>query len=119
MYQCVRTIATIYPNQKLLEPAAHTVSKFFLADLNNLKYLGINSLKLLLQIDPKYANAHQLTVVECLESTDETLRRETLELLYKMTNADNVEFIIEKLMLQLQLTTDSFFKKEMVVKVRF
>jgi len=38
-----------------------------------------------------------MTVVECLENQDETLKRKTLELLYKMTNANNVEVIAEKL----------------------
>jgi AP-4 complex subunit epsilon-1 len=47
------------------------------------------------------------------------LKRETLELLYKMTNQDNIEFIIEKLMEQLKISSDSFFKKEMVNKVIF
>lgn len=45
-YQCVKTIATIYPNQRLLESAANSVSKFLNAQTNtnwnNLKYLGIN-----------------------------------------------------------------------------
>lgn len=56
-------------------------------------------------------------MVECLESSDETLKRETLELLYKMTNQDNIEFIIQKLMEQLRNTNDQFFKKDMVNKI--
>mgnify|MGYP000875850010 CR=1 FL=1 len=43
-YQCVKTIANVYPNQKLLEAAATTVSKFLngqaYTNANNLKYLG-------------------------------------------------------------------------------
>ena len=32
-----------------------------------------------------------MVVVDCLENNDETLKRETLELLFKMTNANNLE----------------------------
>jgi AP-4 complex subunit epsilon-1 len=102
-----------------LEPASKAISKFFASDINNLKYLGISAIKLFLAIDPQFANDYQIIVVECLESSDETLKRETLELLYKMTNQDNIEFIIHKLMEQLKNNTDPFFKKDMVNKVGF
>lgn len=55
--------------------------------------------------------------MECLESPDDTLKRETLELLCKMTNQDNIEVITEKLMVHLKVSTDVYFKKEMVNKV--
>ena len=53
--------------------------------------MGINALILIMQVNPKYAIEHQMVVVDCLESNDETLKRETLELLFKMTNANNLE----------------------------
>ena len=53
--------------------------------------MGINALILIMQINPKYAVEHQMVVVDCLENNDETLKRETLELLFKMTNGANVE----------------------------
>ena len=34
---------------------------------------------------------HQLAVIDCLEDPDDTLKLKTLELLYKMTKANNVE----------------------------
>ena len=43
-----------------------------------------------------------MTIVDCLESKDETLKRETLELLYKMTNLQNVDFIVDKLIVFLR-----------------
>ena len=38
-----------------------------------------------------------MTIVDCLESPDDTLKKETLELLFKMTNENNVEVILNKL----------------------
>jgi hypothetical protein len=39
----------------------------------------------------RYASEHQLAVIDCLEDPDVTLKKKTLELLYKMTKPDNVE----------------------------
>ena len=39
----------------------------------------------------RYAAEHQLAVVDCLEDPDDTLKKKTLELLFKMTKPNNVE----------------------------
>ena len=39
----------------------------------------------------QYAAEHQLAVVDCLEDRDDTLKKKTLELLFKMTKPNNVE----------------------------
>lgn len=116
-YQCVKTIATLYPNQRLLEMAASTVSNFLTSDNNNLKYLGINALIQIVQVESKYVVDHQITIVDCLESKDETLKRETLELLFKMTNLQNVDFIVEKLIVFLRGAYDPNFRKDLVNKI--
>jgi AP-4 complex subunit epsilon-1 len=43
-----------------------------------------------------------VTIIDCLESNDETLKRETLELLFRMTNVSNITSIIDKLLLYLK-----------------
>ena len=58
-----------------------------------------------------------MTVVDCLESPDETLKRETLLLLFKMTNGNNVEVIVEKLLHYLKMASDPHFKKDLVTKI--
>jgi AP-4 complex subunit epsilon-1 len=58
-----------------------------------------------------------MAVVDSLESKDETLKRETLELLFRMTNSQNVEVIVQKLINYLKMAADPHFKKEMVNKV--
>lgn len=74
-YECIRTITSIYPNSALIEKAAKTIGRFVTASNNNWKYLGINSLAALVQINPKYAADHQLVVIDCLDDPDDTLKR--------------------------------------------
>lgn len=45
----------------------------------------------LVRLDPKYASEHQYAVVDCLRSPDATLKKKTLELLYKMAGPANIE----------------------------
>jgi AP-4 complex subunit epsilon-1 len=66
---------------------------------------------------PQYAAQHQLAVLDCLEDPDESLQRKTLDLLYRMTNPVNVEFISEKLVAFLSGTTDLFLKKQLTTRV--
>lgn len=44
-------------------------------------------------INFRQAQEHQTAVMDCLEDPDDTLKLKTLELLYKMTKATNVEVI--------------------------
>merc|ERR1740117_1704475 len=117
VYECVKTITSIYPNNSLIEEAATSVSRFITSDNHNLKYLGVNSVAAIVQINPKYAAELQMVVIECLEDPDETLRRKTLDLLYSMTNPHNVVFIVGKLTEYPGNTVDRFLKSELVARI--
>lgn len=117
VYECVKTIVQIYPNTLLLDAAADAISRFIDSRSHNLKYLGVTGLAMIVESHPQYAAQHQIAVMDCLEDSDETLQRKTLDLLYRMTNPVNVEFISDKLIHFLQGTTDLFLKKQLTQRV--
>ena len=58
VYECVRTITTVYPNSTLLDEAARSISRFLQSENHNLKYLGITGLAQVVEGHPKYAADH-------------------------------------------------------------
>lgn len=117
VYECVRTAATIYPSPVLLEHCASVVSRFVKSSNNNLKYVGLDSLSCIVNINAKYAVEHQMAVVDCLEDPDESLRKKTLDLLYRMTKSHNVEVIVQKMTDFLKSTTDRHMREETVSRI--
>ena len=118
VYQCLKTICTIYPNSHLIELASTTISRFLSSESPNLRCTGINGLTLIIQINPNYVMSHQKIIVDCLEENDETLKKNTFELLYKMTNLRNVEVIVDKMMNYLKHTTlENQSKKDILQKI--
>ncbi|PWZ30268.1 AP-4 complex subunit epsilon [Zea mays] len=112
LYECICCISFIFPNPKMLEAAAETTSKFLKSDSHNLKYMGIDALGRLIKINPDIAEEHQLAVIDCLEDPDDTLKRKTFELLYKMTKSTNVEVIVDRMIEYMINITDHHYKTE-------
>jgi AP-4 complex subunit epsilon-1 len=117
VYECVRTICSIFPHKPLLDAAAESISQFIASHNNNLKYLGLTLLAQIVQINPLYAIQHQIHVINCLEDPDESIQRKTLTLLYRMTNPKNVTVVAEKLVDYLKKSNDAFLRAELVSKI--
>ncbi|ACI64935.1 predicted protein [Thalassiosira pseudonana CCMP1335] len=117
VYECIRCITTIYPNPVLLDAAGASISRFLSSRSQNLRYLGVTGLASIVERHPKYAAEHQLAVIECLEDKDDTLLRKTLDLLYRMTNPVNVEFITDRLLHFLRGATDPYLKSDLTEKI--
>ena len=67
VYECVKTIVSIYPNTNLLNAAADSIARFIDSRSHNLKYLGVTGLAMIVENQPQYAAQHQLAVMDCLE----------------------------------------------------
>ena len=96
--EAVKTAAALVPSAPLLAAAADSVAKLLRAKSNNLKYVGIDALCDVVVVSPAAAAAHQFAVIDCLEDPDESLRRKTLELLYRMASPANVEVIAGRML---------------------
>lgn len=116
LYECICCVASIFPNTKLLEAAADAISKFLKSDSHNLKYMGIDALGRLIKISPDIAEQHQLAVIDCLEDPDDTLKRKTFELLYKMTKSSNVEVIVDRMIEYMININDSHYKTDIAFR---
>lgn len=118
VYQCLKTITAIFPHQPLIDLASQTISRFLSSESYNLKYIGITGLASIVKIDPKYTLNYQTLVVDCLEDTDDTLKIKTLDLLFKMTNKQNVEAIVDKLLQYLkEAPIEAGSRKDLVNKI--
>ncbi|XP_013869028.1 AP-4 complex subunit epsilon-1 [Austrofundulus limnaeus] len=117
LYECVKCIYTIHPKPDLLEKAAKCIGSFVLSPRINLKYLGLKALTYVVQQDPKLVLQHQMTIIECLDHPDLIIKRETLELLFRITNAQNVTVIVEKMLDFLQVSEDNHTTIDLVGKV--
>ncbi|KAI4314608.1 hypothetical protein L6164_027496 [Bauhinia variegata] len=112
LYECICCVSSIYPNAKLLEAAADVIARFLKSDSHNLKYMGIDALGRLIKLSPEIAEQHQLAVIDCLEDPDDTLKRKTFELLYKMTKSSNVEVIVDRMIDYMINISDDHYKTD-------
>ncbi|KAJ7560596.1 hypothetical protein O6H91_04G136800 [Diphasiastrum complanatum] len=117
LYECVSTLSAIYPNQKLLQHAAELTAKFLKSENHNSKYMGIDALGRLIKINPECAEDHQLAVIDCLEDPDDTLKRKTLDLLYKMTKSSNVDVIVDRMIGYMRTISDAHYKTDISSRI--
>ena len=97
--ECIRTLAKMGPSaapDALVGSATDTVARFLASKDSNLRYAGVDGLSHMVHLDPSHVAAHQLALVDCLRSTDDTLRRKTLNLLYSVASPANIDLIAEE-----------------------
>ncbi|KAI3680026.1 hypothetical protein L2E82_50763 [Cichorium intybus] len=112
LYECICCVSSIHPSPKLFTAAADAIAKLLKSDIHNLRYMGIDALGRLIRINPEIAEQHQLAVIDCLEDPDDTLKRKTFELLYKMTKSTNVEVIVDRMIEYMISINDNHYKTE-------
>ena len=83
----------------------------------NIRYLGLSAMSTVARVfGPEPTQQHQVTVLDSLKDSDESVRRRALDLLYAMTDQNNSESVVEELVLNLSTCATSM-KDNMVVKI--
>jgi AP-1 complex subunit gamma-1 len=67
-------------------------------------------------IDYNAVQRQKQTIIECLTSHDLVIKKQALDLIYKITNGTNVKSIVKEL-INFLLTADADFKKELSNKI--
>ncbi|KAJ8002541.1 hypothetical protein DPEC_G00159980 [Dallia pectoralis] len=119
LYECVKAIYTVYPKTELLEKAVKCIGNFVLSPKINLKYLGLKALTYVVTQDPNLALPHQITIIECLDHCDIIIKRATLELLFRITNVQNVTVIVEKMLEFLRQSGDDYSNVDLTMNSVF
>uniref|UniRef100_A0A8C8VP45 AP-4 complex subunit epsilon n=1 Tax=Pelusios castaneus TaxID=367368 RepID=A0A8C8VP45_9SAUR len=78
------------------------------AEINHNITYGLKALTYVVQQDPNLALQHQMTIIECLDHPDPIIKRETLELLYRITNGQNVTVIVQKMLDYLKQSKEEY-----------
>ncbi|KAL5019552.1 hypothetical protein ScPMuIL_002444 [Solemya velum] len=117
IYESIHSITMIQPNKELLEEASRHVGRFLRSTSRHLQYIGIKALTALVKRGAEYVLDYQMTVVECLDCSDKSTQRKTLELLSCMANDANVAVVCDKLLEHLSKSSDPYWKSDLVVQV--
>ncbi len=103
VFECVKTATSIHLDDSLLAMSLQSAQRFLNSkENNNLRCAGIDILSGLVDGDPARVEQYQLAIVECLRSPDVTLKRKTLDLLFKMAGPGNVEVVADEVLAYLK-----------------
>eukprot|EP01097_Dermamoeba_algensis_P002935 TRINITY_DN2169_c0_g1_i1.p1 TRINITY_DN2169_c0_g1~~TRINITY_DN2169_c0_g1_i1.p1 ORF type:complete len:918 (-),score=256.83 TRINITY_DN2169_c0_g1_i1:213-2966(-) len=116
LYECVLTIMSIESEGGLRVLAINQLGRFLLNRDNNIRYVALNTLTKVVNVDTQAVQRHRNTIVDCLKDNDISIRKRALDLVYALVNDTNAQSLVPELLDFLE-RADTEIKPELVTKI--
>lgn len=116
LYEAVLTILEIEADSGLRVLGINILGKFLTNKDNNIRYVALNTLVKVVNVEPNAVQRHRNTVLECLRDPDISIRRRALDLSFTLIREDNVKVLIRELLAFLEVA-DNEFKPIMTTQI--
>lgn len=116
LYEAVLAIFGVASDSGLRVFGVNILGKFLANKDNNTRYVALNTLLKVIELEPTAVQRHRATIVECLQDADISIRRRALELSYSLINEQNIRVLVRELLSFLE-TADSEFKSGLVSQI--
>lgn len=110
LYECVKTIFAIQSDQALKILGVNLLGKFLSTKDNNTRYVALDTLLTVINIEPLAVQRHRSTIVNCLSDGDISIRRRALELTFAILNEQNIRVLVREILLFLENCNDNELK---------
>ncbi|KAL6454359.1 LOW QUALITY PROTEIN: APL4 AP-1 complex subunit gamma-1 [Candida maltosa Xu316] len=110
LYECVKTIFAIQSDQSLKILGVNILGKFLSAKDNNTRYVALDTLLTVVNIEPLAVQRHRSTIVGCLSDGDISIRRRALELSFGIINEQNIRVLAREILTFLENCNDPELK---------
>ena len=98
LYECARTIVSVESSPALKVLGINILGKFLANKDSNTRYMALNLLKKVVQLDYDAVQRHKAIILECIKENDVSIRKGALDLLAQLVNKGNVKSIAKELL---------------------
>lgn len=116
LYEAVRTIFGIEADSGLRVLGVNILGQFLSTKDNNIRYVALNTLLQVIEVEATAVQRHRATIIECLQDPDISIRRRALDLSFALINDQNIRVLVRELLAFLE-TADNEFKTNLISQV--
>ena len=120
LFQTIITLMQIFPQEELIKICLEKLEILRMNGFlkrNNTILLVLKIISKIVEIDTKYIEDYQMLLLDCLESSDETIKHLTINILFKNITSENIEVVVLKIQEFIENAIDLNFKNLTINKL--